>query len=70
MRHLQGLVADKLKSFEREHKELHMLLFPEVGLSIGAGRGAVLACGLAGAPGAIQPRPFFQSTSSMPHLHA
>lgn len=24
------LVADKLKAFEREFKELHMLLFPEV----------------------------------------
>lgn len=26
----QELVAEKLKAFEREHKELHMLLFPEV----------------------------------------
>ncbi len=27
---LQELVAEKLKGYEREHKELHMLLFPEV----------------------------------------
>ncbi len=26
----QELVAEKLKGYEREHKELHMLLFPEV----------------------------------------
>lgn len=29
---LESNVAGKLKSYEREIKELHMLLFPEVGL--------------------------------------
>mgnify|MGYP006296385031 CR=1 FL=1 len=30
LEHLQELVGSKLKSYEREIKELHMLLFPEV----------------------------------------
>ncbi len=39
-----GLIADKLNQFEREFKELHMLLVPEVR---GGGRGVEeCACGV------------------------
>lgn len=42
---MQELVAEKLKGYEREHKELNILLFPEVGLRMlfeGGGRNSAV----------------------------